>query len=230
MNWRRFSLPVRIVVAVVVGFYMLRFLFAGSTDPVDPATKLIGVMLAVLYGLFLFLLFGLSILRRVAGRVASLYEPDDKHFQLMPEYGVAEARVKAGRYAEAVEEFRKIIEQFPDDVFAHTRIAVLALEHLQDVALAELELNSAFAKAASADAKAMTGHRLADFYQGTLHDRLRAVEVMRRLAEKLPGSPEAVRALERVAFLEQGAEPVTSPTKVAFRETDEATLRKRRGY
>ena len=138
----------------------------------------------------------------------------------MPEYSVAEARVKEGKYQEAIDEYRKVIVEHPDDVYPHLRIADLALTHLKDTKLAELELLSAVAKAQGEDTTAIAAGRLADFYQFTLQQPRRALEVMKQLREKIPGTKQAQRAEERIATLERlasGAPPPPPPVKMAPR-------------
>src|SRR6266446_5484062 len=86
MELKRFSLPIRIVVALGVGFFMFRFIFFGATGELSPVDKLIGLMLAGVYGFVLFELFGFPFMRRVATQFASFYLPSDEHFRVMPEY------------------------------------------------------------------------------------------------------------------------------------------------
>jgi outer membrane protein assembly factor BamD (BamD/ComL family) len=183
-------------------------------------------------GLVLFFVVGLPLLRRFGERsVGGLYNPDDGT-PARPEYSTAEARVKAGRYAEAVEEYRKVIAQYPDDIYAHIRIADLAVQHLRDPNLAEVELTSALAKASAEDGIVLAAHRLADFYQQTLQDAPRAIEVMRQLQQRLPQTKHALGAQQRIEILQQrnGGRAPAPPKKIAYRATDEETLRKRRGF
>ena len=172
-------------------------------------------------GIVAFLIFGFPLLRKIGDKVSGLYMPSDSSFRLMPEYSLAEARVKKGKYQEAVEEFRKIIVEHPDDIHPHLRIADLALSHLNDVKLAESELVLAFAKAKGEYTVALAAGRLADFCQHTLHDPARALEVMKQLREKIPGTKQANLAKERIAALERMARegpPTTSPPcKIAAR-------------
>jgi hypothetical protein len=165
------SLTIRVAVALVVGFLMLRFLFSGTGpgQELSAGDKFVGVVLSIFYGLLLFALFGWSFIARVGERIGnSLYLPSDENFQVMPEYSLAEARVKNGKYEEAVDEYRKVILEHPDDIYPHLRIAELAVKHLNDVKLAELELLSAMGKAKGEDSTALAAGRLADFYQLTL--------------------------------------------------------------
>jgi tetratricopeptide (TPR) repeat protein len=205
------NLAVRVIIAAVLGICLIRFA-AGS-----------GIVLPIIgafYGLILFLLFGFPLLQRVGDTASRLFVPDDAHFRIMPEYSVAEARVKEGKYQEAVDEYRKVIAEYPDDVYPHVRIADLAVTHLKDTKLAELELLSAVAKAQGEDTTAIVAGRLADLYQFTLQQPRRALEVMEQLCAKLPGSKAAVLAEERIRTLRElvaGRELPKTPTKIAAR-------------
>ncbi len=191
------------------------------------------VGIVAIIGIILFFIFGFPLIRRLGERAGGLYTPSDDSFRVMPEYSTAEARVKVGRYAEAVGEYRKVIAQHPDDVYAHIRIAELAVEKLNDVKLAELELMSAYAKATSEDATVMAAGRLADLYQYTLQNPTQAIAIMRQLQSRLPGTKHVLGAQQRIDTLEcvkAGHIVPAVPVKIAFKPTDEETLRRRRGY
>lgn len=195
------------------------------------AMIMVGILVAI--GIILFFIFGLPLIRRVGERAGGLYNPSNDSSRVMPEYSTAEARVKAGRYAEAVEEYRQVIAQHPEDVYAHIRIAELAVERLNDVKLAELELMSAYAKATTEDATVMAAGRLADLYQNTLQNPTQAIAVMRQLQSRLPETKHVLGAQQRIDMLERvkaGHTVPAVPTKIAFKPTDEETLRRRRGY
>jgi tetratricopeptide (TPR) repeat protein len=233
MNWQRFSLPIRIAIALGVGYAMMRFLFAGTNGHVDAGGQVMAVVLAAVYGVILFLLFGFDVLRGFAERLMRIYEPHDRNFRIMPEYSVAQARLKEGRYAEAVAEYLKVVEQFPQDIHAHLQIAEIAAEKLNNFGLAELELQSAFAKATSSDAIAMTAHRLSDFYLQKLQRPAQAIDALEQLRARLPDTKQALDAQQRIAILRDLAgreQPPAPPKKIAFRATDDETLRRRRGY
>src|SRR5437867_8096511 len=122
----------------------------------------------VFIGIAAFFIFGWPLLTRIAEKLGGIYNPSEDSSRVSPQYSTAEARVKAGRYEEAIAEYRKVIEQFPVDIYGHIRIAEIAVERLNDPKLAELELLSATAKATTEEATALVAHRLADFYQNTL--------------------------------------------------------------
>jgi tetratricopeptide (TPR) repeat protein len=148
--------------------------------------------------------------------------PSDADIRIVPEYSVAEARANEGKYREAVDEYRKVIAEHPDDIYPHLRIAELALNHLGDHHLVEIELLSALGKAEGEVSIVMAAGRLADFYQLTLNDPARALEVMKQVREKIPGTKRADLADERIAVLERivqtgGAPPPKTPDKIAAR-------------
>ena len=220
MNSKRVILIVRLLIAVVLGFFLFRYAASAISKGDITSAFFVGALVAM-YGIVLFLLFGFSFIGKVAERFGNFYEPPDSNFRIMPEYSVAEARVNRGKYQEAIDEYRKVIVAHPDDVYPHLRIADLALKHLNDVKLAELELQSALGKATGEDTTALAAGRLADLYQHTLHDVTRALDVMKQLRERIPNTKQAKLAEERIATLERlvGGEspPPATPAKIAPR-------------
>lgn len=235
MNWKQVWSWVRVAVAGGAGFALFRFaesVMSGASGWRPDLAFEIAIAL-LLYGMLLFALFGHAIIMSVANRFGGLFWPDDAQFRIRPEYSVAEARAKQGRIEEAIEEYCKVVEQFPEDVYPHLRMAGLALEHLHDLKRAELELLSATAKAAGPTSIALAMHRLADFYEIALRQPQRALEVMEQLQARLPGTKEAELAAERMEILRRLAagEPRSMPPeKIAYRPIDEETLRRRRGF
>jgi hypothetical protein len=204
MDLKRWSWPIRIVIAVVVGFGMLALVYSGAPKggELSPGDKFFGVVLSFFYGFLLFYLFGWPFIQHVGEQVGTLYTGRNEGFRIVPEYSVAEARVAVGKYPEAIDEYRKVIADYPEDIYPHLCIAEIAVKNLDDVKLAELELLSAIGKATGADSTALATGRLADLYQLTLQDPARALEVMKQLRERIPGTKQATLAEERIAVLE----------------------------
>lgn len=192
MIWRTAGLIIRIAIAIVVGGYLIRWAGVSLLLPI----------VAIPYGLLLWVLFGIPFIRRAGEAAAALYTGDDTQILIMPEYSVAEARAGVGKYQEAIDEYRKVILEYPDDIYPHLRIAEFAAKHLNDLKLAELELLSALGKAKGADSTALAAGRLADFYQITLQDPARALDVMIQLRERIPGTKQARLAEQRITVLE----------------------------
>ncbi|MEI6084450.1 MAG: hypothetical protein WCS70_09135 [Verrucomicrobiota bacterium] len=194
----------------------------------------IGILgIAVVVGIVAFLVIGIPAMRKLGGGAGGLFYPAGDGRPVRPEYSVAEARAKDSQFAAAVAEYRKISAQYPDDVYVHIQIAQLAAEHLDDIATAEVELLTACAKAKSPDTLVLAHNRFADLYQFKLQNPARAIEIMEELRTKLPGTPAAQRAEERVAALKVilgGTAPAKLPAKIAFRKMDDKTRQERRGY
>jgi tetratricopeptide (TPR) repeat protein len=223
MNWKIVSVIVRVLVAIVVGIALFRV----------TGISLLAPLALVVYGVILWVLFGLPLVLKAGAKAASLHLGDDSDTRVMPEYSMAQARLKEGRYIDAVAEYQKVIDQFPQDIHAHLQIAEIAAEKLNNFGLAELELQSAVAKASSPDAVALAAHRLADFYQQKLQQPARAAEVMEKLRTRLSETKHALGAQQRIAVLQDlvdREQPPAPPKKIAYRATDEEKLRRRRGY
>lgn len=225
----------RWAIAIGVGIWLFRWAGAtfGEGEGWRPVAALEIVIALALYGVLLFGLFGYSLLHNIGTRFGNIIWPEGADSRIVPEYSVAEARAKVGKYQEAIDEYRKVLAEYPNDVYPHVRIADLAVTHLGDIKLGELELLAAFAKAEGEDTVGLVANRLADLYQNNLHDPARAVQVLEQLCAKLPDTNAAARAEERIRILKEfvaGREPPKRPTKIAHRITDEETLRKRRGY
>jgi tetratricopeptide (TPR) repeat protein len=220
MNLERIIFWVRVLIAFVLGSLLFRFA-ESVISHADIAGGIMVMVLLLMYGVVLFLLFGHSFLNRIADPFVRLYLPGDENFRIAPEYSIPEARVNAGKYAQAIEEYRKVIVEHPEDIYPHLRIADIALKHLQDAKTAELDLMTALAKSLGEDSAALAAGRLADLYQHTLHEPARALEVMKQLREKIPGTKQAKLAEERIDILEGivhvGAPLPESPGKIAAR-------------
>jgi len=164
---------------------------------------------------------GRFLIKLLGERAGKLFSPGDSQFRVVPEYSRAEARAKEGKYLEAVDEYRRVMVEHPDDIYPHLRIAELAVGHLNNVKLAERELGAALAKATGPDSIALAANRLADLYQDTLHDPAGALKVVKQLRERIPDTKQAKLAEERIAILEKAASgalpPPTVPGKVSIR-------------
>jgi tetratricopeptide (TPR) repeat protein len=179
------------------------------------------LVLCIFCGLVVFAFVLFPMMHKLGGKTSGLFMPSDDQMRIVPEYSMAEARAKKGKYQEAVDEYRKVIAEHPEDIYPHLRIAELVLDHLNDLKLVETELLSALEKAEGDVSIALAAGRLADFYQLTLNDPARALEIMKQVREKIPGTKRADLADERIAVLERivqtGAPPPQTPDKIAAR-------------
>ena len=218
------KIGLRVLVAAVLGVWLLRYASLAMRDSggmvADYGTAAVLVALLAGYGFVLFLLFGWPLLHQIGGSAGSLFWPGDDRFRVLPEYSIPEARVKEGRYTEAIAEYRRAMAEHPADVYPHVRISEIALEKLGDAALAEAELQAALARAEKPETIAAVAGRLADLYQNVVRDYGRAAAVLRQLQVRLPDSPEASRATDRIVLLEglmRQPPPSAPPSKIQIR-------------
>src|SRR5271156_5424562 len=117
MDLGKWSWPIRILIAVAVGFGMLMFVYSGvpKSGGLSPADKFFGVVLSLFYGFVLFYLFGWPLIHHVGEQVGTIYTGRDENFRIVPEYSVAEARAATGKYQESIDEYRKVIAEYPED-------------------------------------------------------------------------------------------------------------------
>src|ERR1041385_4829916 len=94
------------------------------------AFYLVGILLGIAG--IAFWLIGMPLLGKLGEKAAGLYSPDEDNVRVVPEYSIAEARLKEGKFAEAIAEYRKGLEQYPDDAVGHVRIAEIYVQHLKE--------------------------------------------------------------------------------------------------
>ncbi len=129
------SVAIRIAVALIVGFFLLRFAFPGGGQGFSALDRFFQMAVVIFYVLILFGLFGWPLLGSIGERIGnSIFMPSDANFQIAPEYSVAEAQAKKGRYQEAIDEYRKVILESSRrhlSAFAHRRVCREAIERLE---------------------------------------------------------------------------------------------------
>ena len=186
---------IRWVLVLCVGLFLFRWInsvMAGAEGfRIDLAFEIVIALL--LYGVFLAGVLGPPYIRKAANYFTGLYWPDDSHFPVLPEYSVAEA----------IEEYHKVVAQFPDDIYAHVRAAELFVERFNDPRSAEIELLAAVEKAKVEDAFAFGAQRLADLYQYSLQEPRRAFETLAMIPQRYPNSKRAKAASQRMKALER---------------------------
>jgi len=70
-----------------------------------------------------------------------LWWESDDNYRVEPQYSIARARIAAGRFEDAIQEFRNAMALYPDDLNVHFHIADVYAEHLKQPldALQELD-------------------------------------------------------------------------------------------
>lgn len=222
MNWRVMIVwTVKLLAAALIVWWGRHWLVgikdvyeAGNPYAVmDAFLKFIAIA-GLLLALFLF-----DLVLGVGNRVAGFIFPEVDDVEVRPQYSRAEARASEGHYEEAIAEFRKVIEEYPDDVNAHVRIAEILCRHFQryDDGIAEIRI--ALEKDIKPEQWAFLSNRLADIHVEYRRDFVAAREALQEILIKLPDTKYAAKARERVLALNEKEAherlPPRPPLKVA---------------
>lgn len=168
----------------------------------DMATALFAGSLIGLSGLVMAVLWSPSLCDAVGKRVARLFDGGDTPPDPEPLLSVAEARRKQGRYAEAETEVRRQLEQFPGSFRAQLLLAEIQVADQRDLAAATatvMELVHQPGHAPKNVAFALTW--LAEWHLKLTADRDGARAILEQIPVRLPDSPEAHLARQRIAHL-----------------------------
>lgn len=192
---------VGVIVTLVLWWLGVRFL-GVSLLPQDFGGAFSSGVWVAFIGMVWAYILGLPAMAWVVEKVVGgLYTPADSQFRIRPEHSIAEGHAAAGRYREAIEQFRRDIEKFPDEVTPHVRIADIAVERLGDVETAIAELRAGLPKTTSGDGFALVSHRLAEVLVQYRRDTASAIEVLREIERRYPHSKHALGARNRIERL-----------------------------
>ncbi|MBE7501934.1 MAG: tetratricopeptide repeat protein [Verrucomicrobiales bacterium] len=166
------------------------------------ATALFAGSLIGLSGLIMAVLWSPSICDAVGKRIARLFDGGDTPPDPEPLLSVAEARRKQGRYAEAEAEVRRQLERFPGSFRAQMLLAEIQVADRRDLAAATTTITELVNEPGHAPkniAFALTW--LAEWHLKLTADRDGARAILEQILVRLPDSPEAHLARQRIAHL-----------------------------
>lgn len=172
--------------------------------PAETADFILGMM-GMGYSALIGLIWVGPIVEFLAGGSTRLYVPGDHKFDPSPEYSIAESRVKEGKIAEAIEAYQRYKQQHKREVTPHLKIAELQAKHFRDFASALVELRAALSKARDDDTRVKIHHLMADLHLEHRKDRASALDCLREVQRKYPGTPFARSAAQRAKKLMEGA-------------------------
>lgn len=178
---------------LVAGGVMLAALLKGFTgSPLMLALVVIAVcgLMAALYAPFLANLFGTSV-------VDFIYPTGGGEVKT---YDIAEKLTVEGRYADAVDEYERIIQEDPEDVEPRIRIADIYCKTGQ-YDLAVRALHAALQLDLPPEKWCHVANRLADLFAQKMCEPRKAKAVLGRIEQKYPHTEFARYARERIARL-----------------------------
>lgn len=171
--------------------------------PAETADFILGMM-GLGYSALIGLIWVGPIVEFFASGGSRLYVPGDHKFAHSPEYSIAEARVKEGKIAEAIETYQRYKQQHKKEVTPHLKIAELQTKHFRDSTSALTELREALAKARDDDTLVKIYHLMADLHLEYRKDRASALDCLREVQRKYPGTPFAKNAAQRAKKVMEG--------------------------
>ncbi len=161
-----------------------------------------GVPLGAICGIVIGILWGKNIGNAVARPLADLYDGGTEEPEQKPFYAIAEAHRKQARYAEAVAEVEKQLERFPGDPQGLLLLAEIQARNLSDWDAASATIGRLVSQAElPVVTRARALQALADWNLDFRNDGETARQVLERISELFPGTPEATDAEQRLAHL-----------------------------
>ena len=119
------------------------------------------------------------------------------------DYSKAKWLVTQERFREAVEEFRKALEEEPENMSIRTEIAEILSRDLKDFGQAISELEACLQLPVSEAQGASILNRIADIQEESFADAAAAIRTLHRISERWPASKAAERAAQRIRALRQ---------------------------
>jgi tetratricopeptide (TPR) repeat protein len=162
----------------------------------------IGVPLTAVCGLVLAIIWRHAIAGVIAKPFTSIYDGGNEPAEPHPYYSVAQARIKRGRYAEAVVEIHRQLARFPTDPEGHLLLAQVQAENLKDLPAAEQTIQTFCAQPGHAPKNiAFALYSMADWHLQVGRDPEGARRALERITELLPDTEFALGAAQRIAHL-----------------------------
>ncbi|MBU6409477.1 MAG: tetratricopeptide repeat protein [Verrucomicrobia bacterium] len=186
---------------------------------------IIGLLVALIWGLAMAAVWRHSIIDLIANPLGSLYDGGDTPLEPKPFYSIALAKRKLNRPLEAIVAVRGQLARFPNDYEGVLLLATIQAEDMKDLPSAETTLNRFCAwEQAPPRQVAASLSLLADWQLKIAQDAGSARAALERIIEKYPDTDLSTAAAQRIAHL-GGAEkmliaatdrqPVTVPEGVA---------------
>jgi tetratricopeptide (TPR) repeat protein len=171
-------------------------LLKGGVDAV------FGLLLSLPFAVVIAILWAANIASAVFSPLTSLFDGGDEEVEARATYSIAEARLHQGRYAEAATEIRRQLALFPQDVRGRMMLAEIQADKLGQTDSAESTLREILGQpdlAAPGIASAL--NLLADVQLRSRRDPAAARSALEEIITRLPGTPQAANAAERIGHL-----------------------------
>ncbi len=186
---------------LVVLFSQARDHTAGGPEA-DPTLMVLYfggvVMVAVIIGSIV----AFSFMPAFGDWVGSFFFNPDQQVEKDP-HSSAMALIARGDFEGAVEEYRSIFAQNPEDTLALLEASRVYCDKLHNPSAAAEMLETSLQQDWSPENAALICNRLADIYSGPLKDPIRARALLVQVAESMPETKHAANAVHRIHELDR---------------------------
>jgi tetratricopeptide (TPR) repeat protein len=152
--------------------------------------------------IFVGILWAPSVGAMIAAGITGGMDGGDVQIEPQPFYSIAEAKRRNTQYEEAIQLVREQLEKFPGDFPGTMLLASIQAENMHDLPGAEATLESWIqGPAATLQGIASALTAMADWHLQFAQDPEAARVALERIVEKMPNTPLAHRAAQRLAHL-----------------------------
>ncbi len=127
----KLGLKIGLPLVVFVAGLVLIWTWKGDVDTVNQL--LLGMAMLLVGGL----LAAPQIVNLIAEPAGMLFFPGDSDDEIRPLYSIAEGKARRGHYEEAIKDYEKIAERFPEETKPYVDMISIAIVNLRDGARAE---------------------------------------------------------------------------------------------
>jgi hypothetical protein len=163
---------------------------------------IMGVIYALIGGMFLAIVWAPVIVDFVARKIGSLYDGGDAEVDPKPFYSIFQSKRSQGKHHEALAEVRRQLDKFPTDFEGLMLMAGLQAENLNDLPGADITVQRICNQPVQPPANVAAAlNQLADWHLAIGKDRYAAQLALEKIIERLPDTEMSLKAAQRIARL-----------------------------
>jgi len=191
-----------VILLVLAGVLFHSARVAWGSPEVAPS-KMLGLFGGfVVLGAGIAILFVTTILPAIVESMTNLFFNPNEKIEKDP-HSDAISAVARGDFEEAIEAYRMIYEEDPNDTLALSESAKIYCEHLNDPAAAAELIEEALKKEWPPEGVAFLSSRLVDVYWKYQHDGASARALLLQIIELLPNTRHAANASHRLQEIDK---------------------------
>ena len=192
----KFNEPVRWLTSLVkwslVIMVIWYYLKASRGDPITKLLLTFAVLIPALV-----ILLAPDLIRGTAKSIISFIYPETGG-KVTKDYSIAKKYVAEHRFRESIEEYKKFLASNPQDVTARFAIAEIYADRLNEPEQAIEEYRRLLLENPPETLWVYSANRIADIYLTQLGNNKKAIEQIKEIMEKFPGSDSASKAMHRI--------------------------------